>query len=238
MVRKRRRLDQPLQTVGALIRDARVKKGMSKAELARRVGVTRGAVWEWERDNCFPHRDNARSIAEILGVPLNALLGALDSSSSLKFVTEGLPKRRVPLFSHSQIKSATRGEAVGRTAGSEQFSDLFCEASDRAYALVVQGEDMSPRFMPGDIIVVDPTLKPADNDYVIFDESEEGEVFLRQYRARGEHFDLVALHPDHLTISTGKDRPAPRILGVVVQHTHTFQRAGRPINSLFSRQQS
>lgn len=46
-----------------------------------------------------------------------------------------------------------------------------------AYALYVEGDSMSPRFEPGDLVFVHPHRKPLGGDYVIVQEpdSENGE---------------------------------------------------------------
>jgi transcriptional regulator with XRE-family HTH domain len=50
------------------ISSARMKHGMSKSELARRVDVTPTCVWNWERGNTRPRPSAVAKICEVLGL--------------------------------------------------------------------------------------------------------------------------------------------------------------------------
>ena len=56
-------------TLGEKIRAARKNKdGMSVAELARRLGVSRPSIDAWENDESYPRRDKIPKLVEVLGV--------------------------------------------------------------------------------------------------------------------------------------------------------------------------
>lgn len=59
--------DTPL---GTAIARARQRKRWTQTELARRLGVTRGAVGNWETGNSYPER-NLGAIEEVLGIDLS-----------------------------------------------------------------------------------------------------------------------------------------------------------------------
>jgi transcriptional regulator with XRE-family HTH domain len=64
------------ETVGERIRKARVKYGMSQAELARRVGLSFNAMNRIERgDTPDPRASRIRAIADVLHVSTDYLLG-------------------------------------------------------------------------------------------------------------------------------------------------------------------
>ncbi|MBV8889054.1 MAG: helix-turn-helix transcriptional regulator [Alphaproteobacteria bacterium] len=50
------------------LKEAREALGLSRAEFARRTGVTPTAVWNWEEANARPKRDALKKIASVLGV--------------------------------------------------------------------------------------------------------------------------------------------------------------------------
>ena len=52
----------------------RVQKGLSQAELAKQVHVTRQAVSRWECGNSYPNNDTLNALARLYGVPLSCLL--------------------------------------------------------------------------------------------------------------------------------------------------------------------
>lgn len=52
----------------------RVQKGLSQAELAEQVHVTRQAVSRWECGKSYPNNDTLNALARLYGVPLSCLL--------------------------------------------------------------------------------------------------------------------------------------------------------------------
>lgn len=64
------------QTLGERIRAARQAAGLSQEKLAERLGLTRQAVTKWETGQSAPSTENLLHLAEVLGVPVTALLDA------------------------------------------------------------------------------------------------------------------------------------------------------------------
>ena len=64
------------QTLGERIRAARQAAGLSQEKLAERLGLTRQAVTKWETGQSAPSTENLLRLAEVLGVPVTALLDA------------------------------------------------------------------------------------------------------------------------------------------------------------------
>lgn len=65
----------PGHDLGERIRAARLKRGMSQERLADAMGVSKGAVSQWESNATSPRREYLSPLAEILGVTINWLLG-------------------------------------------------------------------------------------------------------------------------------------------------------------------
>lgn len=57
------------------IRTLRSVRGMSQVELARRLGVTKQSVSNWENDNIQPSIEMLRKLADIFSVSTDYLLG-------------------------------------------------------------------------------------------------------------------------------------------------------------------
>lgn len=55
------------------LRAARKAAGLTQADVAARVGVTKGAVSQWEAGLSVPNDENTRSLAALYGVPAGAL---------------------------------------------------------------------------------------------------------------------------------------------------------------------
>jgi transcriptional regulator with XRE-family HTH domain len=57
---------------GRHLRDARVKRGLSVAEVADQVGVSQSSVYFWETDHCRPRDANLNALCKVLRLPLKA----------------------------------------------------------------------------------------------------------------------------------------------------------------------
>jgi transcriptional regulator with XRE-family HTH domain len=62
------------ESVGARIRAARLARGMTQADLAEAVGVSRSAVAQWETERSGQVRGNLTKISSVLGVSVQHLL--------------------------------------------------------------------------------------------------------------------------------------------------------------------
>lgn len=61
--------------IGAVLRELRVKKGLSQEELAEKVFVTRQAVSRWETGETVPGTDTLKHLSAFFHVSINTLLG-------------------------------------------------------------------------------------------------------------------------------------------------------------------
>jgi transcriptional regulator with XRE-family HTH domain len=65
----------PDSTLGPRLRRLRESRGLSAAELARRIGVSRAAVAQFEGGNSVPTWATVQRIADALSVSTDALRG-------------------------------------------------------------------------------------------------------------------------------------------------------------------
>ena len=66
-------------TLGARVRQLRLARRMTVAELAERVGVSRPTIWAWEHGKSQPRERRILPLAESLNVPEDELiLGRID----------------------------------------------------------------------------------------------------------------------------------------------------------------
>ena len=64
------------------LKELRDNKGLSQAELAKRLGVTQQAVGTWERDKNLPDNDVLKKISAMFDVSLDYLLDNHTTSST------------------------------------------------------------------------------------------------------------------------------------------------------------
>ncbi len=95
----------------------------------------------------------------------------------------------------------------------------------RAFALIVEGESMTPGFSPGDKVIFDPDLAPRPGDFVVAKLDEEEKATFKKYRPRGQDRDgnvvieLVPLNDDWPTLSIDAANPG-RVVAPMVEHRH------------------
>ena len=61
-------------TLGEKIKEARTQCGLSQAQLAEKMAVSRSAVAKWEANNGFPDVENLKALAGLLNVSVDYLL--------------------------------------------------------------------------------------------------------------------------------------------------------------------
>ena len=65
-----------MKGIGQMIRLARIKKGMTQADLAETIGVSQGAVGQWEQGMTTPRTKHIVRLSSLLEIPVEELLKA------------------------------------------------------------------------------------------------------------------------------------------------------------------
>ncbi len=114
------------------------------------------------------------------------------------------------------LKQAADGSGLG-------FADAggVC-AETEPFALMVKGNSMEPEFRDGHIIMVDPSVQPTDNRYVVA-EVDDGYIF-RQLRIIEDKKYLVPLNDLYPTLELKHEKS---ITGVVTQRSGRRRREAR-----------
>jgi transcriptional regulator with XRE-family HTH domain len=60
------------QDFARYLRDARVKRGLSVAEVADEVGVSTASIYFWENDRVRPRDANLSALCKVLRLPIRA----------------------------------------------------------------------------------------------------------------------------------------------------------------------
>lgn len=135
-----------------IIKDLRLKKNMTQSELAAVCRVHQTAVSQWENGRTLPDMQTLGKLSDIFGVSVDALLGKKEPES----------KNLIPIL--GEVKAGSPTEAVEDILGYEEISTATAVSGEH-FALRVKGDSMSPRILPGDIVIV------RRQDYI-----ESGEV--------------------------------------------------------------
>lgn len=167
------------QEIGARIRQVRAMRGnLTQEAFAKKLhSVTRGAVGNWERGKGIK-RENLLAIADVFGVAVEWLAqgtGPMDANPSNAigpvndFPSDRRPaeEKTIPLY--GQVVGGEDGEFVLNTG---DILDRIpappgLRASGDAYAVIVTGESMEPRYEDGETVFVDPARRPTRGSYVV-----------------------------------------------------------------------
>lgn len=204
-----------------IIKTARLARKLSQEELARLVGVTKGAVSQWESGKGAPARKNQKALASALGINPAELEAVL--SSGLSLLDTPLEGREVPFLAWNQLRQLSDDKKkirvhIGKDGLSGGVVVVDGDTPADAIAASVDDDSMQPEYNPGDIIIFSPTVTPRADDTVVASVAD-GHV-LRRYHPRGLNrqgepvFDLISSSPDFDTISSS----GAKLLGVVIEH--------------------
>jgi SOS-response transcriptional repressor LexA len=110
-----------------------------------------------------------------------------------------------------------------------EYVQTHFACSGKSYALEVVGNSIEPSFSEGDIVVIDPILRPAPGDLVHV-EFSNGTVLFRRYRPqamspRPTIYDLIPANIDWPTIRIDSHNPS-KIRGVMSEHIRPRRRQG------------
>jgi len=206
-----------MSTLGDRIKEARLSLGMSQAQLARKIGVSQGAIG---------HLEQGRTQASSLLLRLASALGVspvwlesgdvpfsqADDDALAAKVRLGSPRPFGGTFPnvapgpdlYSPIPLISWVQAGDWCAVIDNFSPGDAEEwlpcprhhSPSAFALRVRGVSMEPKYQDGDIIFVDPEVQANHGrNIVVRLDNEEAATFKQLVEEGGKRY-LRPLNPD------------------------------------------
>jgi SOS-response transcriptional repressor LexA len=182
-----------------LIRNEMKARGWNAAKLSRVSGVSTGVLSRYFNNDGISS-DN-----------LYAVMQALDLHSPTP------QSRPIPVISwvHAGEFSESDDRWPPGVSGVEDPVFSYLKTGPHAFGLRVQGDSMLPRFMPGDIAIVDPSV-PCDNGSpgVV---SVNGEVQLRFFWDKETEIVLKSMNDKYPEIIIKKDSKVDfKVIGKVV----------------------
>lgn len=207
-----------MNTIGSRIKQKRTELGLTQRELAKSIkGANHSSVSQWESDISTPSSKNLFDLSIALNCDFAWLLkGNFESN----IVPVELHSYKVPLISYVQAGAWTESCELRDSTGFEYIITSL-DLSKKAFALKIKGDSMEPEFKEGDLIIVDPEVRPYPGEFVIA-MNGESEATFKKYRELGydKHnrmqFELIPLNPDYSPMSTLNQQI--RIIGTMVEH--------------------
>lgn len=139
--------------LGEILKDLRKRAGLSQAELADILGVSKSTVGMYEQNKRSPHSDEIlMCIARYFGVSIDYLKGYTPNNDTVNFDKYGIRKvmmKRFPMLGKI---------ACGKPVMCEQEYETAIDASGEInadFCVTAQGDSMiNARIMDGDIVFV------------------------------------------------------------------------------------
>ncbi|EOC1349438.1 helix-turn-helix domain-containing protein [Cronobacter dublinensis] len=212
-------------TLGTRLKELRKQRKLTQGQLGKALGVSDVTVGYWERDLNVPGGKSLTKLAQYLGVSEGFLLYGREDEANVG--PAPVAAQQIPIISYVQA-GAWSAECDARNLDGTVDYILTSEFHSRCtFALKVKGKSMEPDFVEGDVIIVDPELRPGPGDYVVAKNGGDEATF-KKYRARGvsdsgeEIFELVPLNEDYAVRNSAKEKI--HIIGVVVEHRRMMRR--------------
>ncbi len=202
-----------------LVRRARRRAGLKQADLAGKLGCTDSYIAKIETGKAYPAPEFLVELFRTLKIDERHLVStALPQvwKSILEKAMRRLPKegtswRTLPVF--GEVVAGNPAQAARKAIGEVEVLPESWSLS--RYVLKVSGDSMSPTIQPGDLVLVDQSLRPRQNDIIAC--VLNGEATLKRYIKRGTIVLLKADNPafsDILPVTSIDDF---RIEGVVLK---------------------
>lgn len=212
-----------MKTLAERLKEARSDKGLSQTALAKLVGIGQATVASIENGR---NRGSTyiTKIARVLDVSPEWLADGIGDKSASKLDNNvrpiTTPGRQIPIIDYVQAGMWREITDPFPPGAAFEYIISFSELSDNAFALRIRGDSMSPEFVEGDVIVVDPAVVPRPGSFVVAKNGGEEATF-KKYRSRGvdQHgddiFELVPLNDDYPTLRS--DETHCFVIGTAVE---------------------
>lgn len=203
---------------------SKLEEGLTQRELAAQVGVSQGTINNILA-GIYPQKLQVlERFAGFFRIEVATILGA--QSDHAPRVNEESPvyrkrptpsavrSKRVPLLSYKQ---AAKLQGKGTLPSPQSIQD-YVEADipgNKNFAFRVSGNAMEPEFHDGDILIINPDIRPKPNEFVatLLPESDSEKAAVRQLKKVGTTSFLHALNPIYQDVPLHKKQ---QILGKVV----------------------
>jgi len=228
--------------LSGLLERQRKKKALNYRKIAEQVGISSVYISQVLRGKRIPKDNILVKLSEALGLDPAVVLKIAHyekaPESARQFLEPSSRSRAEQKFDNVEPYPLGAGRRIpvlgwvqaGKFAPSAT-GDLSPESPDdyiysdilgkNLFALKVENDSMEPLFHEGDIIIVNPNIKPKSGDYVIARLNREGEVTFKKLIIKDERVVLRPLNTQYDDIILKEDQDF-EIIGKVVERKTIF----------------
>lgn len=159
------------------------------AEVARRVGISKNAVYNYMAGDREPQSTILQRLAAICGVSLEWLLTTDDRVRDVSgYVDDDLPV--VGRAGAGRGEFSEDGFPVGE--GWHRVSRPYDLKDMHAFGVEVRGHSMSPRYEDKEVVVCSPAKEWTSGDYCVV-KTVAGEYLIKRVKKDAEHLVLISI---------------------------------------------
>lgn len=208
-----------LKQLGRRLRVIRSDRAIKQTDIAKRLRVSKQLVSHWETGRSELTLTNLIGLAAIFDVSTDAIL--FEEKNLSKAVISGLSGTPVPLLSKMDLVNRAQNRDNSNNIAHWRNANGPCTADSIAF--LIFDRSMQPNFEIGDLVFVDPNVKPEPGDCVAVVLVSDATVAFRRYRpsATGGFVEppyaLHAHNSDYEPLQVTK-RHKPTFLGTLTEH--------------------
>lgn len=166
--------------LGERLKMFRRRAGLTQADIADQLQVTRPAVGQWESGKTYPSLEALNTLSKALGVSRSILLGDAEEDVTGSNLTAAPPMGGMaPLI--SWVQAGDFSECCVELDEDTEYYPRPANSSDQTFVLRVVGESMIDEYKPGTLIFVDPERGAVSGDDVIAVMDDTGEATLKRF---------------------------------------------------------
>ena len=201
--------------------EALSERGETAANVARRAGITKGAMSQWLSGTVRqPKHSHLRAVCAYLNVDMNFVLYGMTST-----VREARPvygqQTNIPVVGTAQMGDDGYWCELGFPPGhGESYIDAPTPAPD-AYALQVRGDSMSPAIRDGWYVIVTPDRTCHPGEFVLVQTTDGRSMVKELLWQNGERIALMSVADGHerLTLDSSQVNRMDPVSAVVPPST-------------------
>lgn len=215
--------------IGKRILEARKAKGLTLKALGDLAGgLKQTRLTNWEQGVRTPGPEEIKQLAQALDVSPAYLMCLSDET---QFKEAQNPSQLIPLLDCQQacetllhVNDIRAQKSSGDGIFISVSTVLVPELSDKAFALKMTNESMTPEIRLNDVLVIDPSFSPNPGDYVVVKVASKLEVIVCQYKKlsyTSPEFELITLNDNWPNIKMA-DGLEIEIIGKVMQKIRQY----------------
>lgn len=217
---------------GKRLKKRREELGLSQAQVAEQLEISRPSYFNWEADKTRPNQKNLAKLARLLRVEpayfsdqydivrIYSQLNAENQKKTLNYSHDLLRKQNEAVKTmESRLYSYKVYEKLSAGSGYSYFGDgnfdtvFYDEEIDHDFAAWIFGDSMEPTFLNGEVALIKQT--GFDYDGAIYAVDWNGQTYIKKVYREEKGLRLVSLNKKYADkFAPYEDNP--RIIGLIV----------------------